>query len=150
MRSALALVLVLVMLTPLGMPVFGLEDITMPETTTENVVEPQAVNLILTFKLDAHKIDDSKLYVNIDLSCVPSVVKCGIKSVKLQRRANSSAKWETALSLDDMLVDGHSFTKKITFGATGHQYRLSVTFYAKKAWYSIQKMEEYSNVITQY
>lgn len=150
MRAVVALTLIFTMMTPLGMPVFGTDSVPLQTTTTENSAEPQALDLILTCKLDARKIDDSRMYVDIDLSCFPTVVKCGIKSVHLQKRKNSSESWKNDLSLDDYLVDGYSFTKRITFGATGYQFRLIATFYAKKAWYSIQKIDSASNVVTMY
>lgn len=147
-RAVIALMLIFTMMTPLGMPVFGTDSIPLQTTTTASAIEPQAVDLILVYSMNARKIDNSRLRVDIDLTCVPSVVKCGIKSVYLQKRKNSSEKWKNDLSLDNYLMDGCTFAKTITFGATGYQFRLVATFYAKKAWYSIQKIDSASNVVS--
>lgn len=149
-RAVIALMLIFTMMTPLGMPVFGTDSIPLQTTTTASAIEPQAVDLILVYSMNARKVDNSRLRVDIDLTCVPSVVKCGIKSVYLQKRKNSSEKWKNDLSLDNYLMDGCTFAKTITFGATGYQFRLIATFYAKKAWYSIQKIDSASNVVTMY
>lgn len=147
-RAVIALMLIFTMMTPLGMPVFGTDSIPLQTTTTASAIEPQAVDLILVYSMNARKVDNSRLRVDIDLTCVPSVVKCGIKSVYLQKRKNSSEKWKNDLSLDNYLMDGCTFAKTITFGATGYQFRLVATFYAKKAWYSIQKIDSASNVVS--
>lgn len=149
-RSIIALSLVLALMTPLGMQTFAAEEITIPEASSAgDLIEPQAVDLILSYALNAHRKSSTRMSVDIDLVCVPSVVKCGLKSARLQSRSSSSDKWETALKLDDYLTDDHTFEDTITFAVNkGDQYRLTGTFYAKKAWYSIQKTEYTSNIVT--
>lgn len=148
-RSLIALLLVLSLSLPMGMTAFGV-DTTPPQTASDgSLIEPQAVDLIVTFRLHMVNIDSARFYAIADMNCVPSVVRCGIKSVVLQERKNSSEKWKTSLKLDNYLVDDYVFTKKLNFGSGPvKQLRLCVTFYAKKAWYSIQKIDYISNVIT--
>ena len=149
-RSVVALSLVLALMMPLGMQTFAAEEITVPDASSAgDFVEPQSVDLIITYSMNAHRKSTTRMYVDIDLNCVPSVVRCGIKYLRVETRTGSSEKWETALKLDNYLVDDYTFEKTITFAVNkGSQYRLTGTFYAKKAWYSIQKTEYTSNVVT--
>ena len=147
-RSIIALSLVLALMTPLGMQTLAAEKVTITEISTGDLVDPQAVDLILSYALTAYKKSNTRLTVDIELNCVPSVVRCGVKSVHLEERSSSSADWENSLTLDNYLVDDNTFDKEITFAVNkGYQYRLTVTYYAKKAWYSIQKKDYASNVV---
>lgn len=147
-RTVISLLLVLTLLTPLGMPAYGTDNTPLPTQQMGDLIEPQAVDLITTFCMNAYRDSPTRVRVEIETNCIPTVVRCGVKSLVLQSRKSSSEKWQKSLSVGDFLDDDCVFAKSITFAVNaGTQYRVVGTHYAKKAWYSIQKIEHTSKVV---
>lgn len=76
------------------------------------------------------------------------VVKSGFKEVVVQRRASSSASWSDYVTYEDLYWDAGSYNlaKSLTV-PTGYQYRVTCIHYAKKNIFSIQKIDNESNII---
>lgn len=81
--------------------------------------------------------------------CSTAVVKCGIRDIKVQRRANSDAEWETYEELDAYYVDSYrcDYEETITISNTNYQYRVTCVNYAKKNIFSVEKIENVSDIV---
>ena len=76
------------------------------------------------------------------------VVKSGFKEVVVQRRASSSSSWTDYITYKDLYIDeiAYNLGKKITV-TTGYQYRVTCIHYAKKNFFSVQKIDNVSNIV---
>ena len=77
------------------------------------------------------------------------VVKSGFKEVVVQRRTSSSASWTDYVTYEDLYVDigSYNLAKALTV-PTGYQYRVTCIHYAKKNIFSVQKIDNVSNILT--
>lgn len=113
--------------------------------TTPNT---RASNLILRYSLGISR-DGNTLYVVGKTSGTAEVVLTGFKEVVIQRRANSSASWSDYITYEDLYIDEivYNLAKAITV-PSGYQYRVTCIHYAKKNIFSVQKIDNVSNILT--
>ena len=107
-----------------------------------------ASGLITNYSIGISK-SGSTLTIAGRTQCVTDVVKCGFSKVTIQRRANSSSSWSNYQTYTSLYVDGYKYTlsKSLTV-ASGYQYRVTCTHYAKKSLLSTQKINNTSNTVT--
>ena len=132
------------------------EDIILSQEEFERIVSPyeksnsyaRTTGLIQLYAIAIEK-SGSNLIIAGKTYCTGDVVKCGFTEVKIQRRKNSSYSWSNYLSYSDMYDNDFSyvFPKKLT-PATGYQYRVTCTHYAKKNILSTEKISNTSNIVT--
>lgn len=84
-----------------------------------------------------------KTYGNAD------VTKCGFSKVTVQRKKSSSTSWSTYKTYYDLYRNATSYllTKELT-PASGYQYRVTCTHYARKNIFSTEKIDNISNIVT--
>ena len=81
-------------------------------------------------------------------SCDLSVVRCGFKGLKVQRRLNSSSSWTTYHDYGNDYIDSDYYA--IGFGLNvepGYQYRLVCKHYAKKNILSIETISNQTGYV---
>lgn len=132
------------------------EDIILSQEEFDRIISPYEKNnsyarttgLIQLYGIAISK-SGSNLIIAGKTICDGTVVKCGFSEVKIQRRKNSSYSWSTYLTYSDMYDNScaYTFTKKLT-PATGYQYRVTCTHYAKKNVLSTEKISNTSNIVT--
>lgn len=116
--------------------------------STNNTDEIQASGLILEFHLILSKKNSTTLTIDGLTHCIPTVVKCGFKELKIQRRPNSSSSWSDYHNYGNDYVDVNSYetVKELTVDP-GYQYRAICKHYGKKNILSIQTISNTSNVV---
>lgn len=114
-------------------------------TADENT---RATGLISLYAIAISKTGTNTLNIAGKTTGTASVVKSGFKEVVVQRRASSSASWTDYVTYEDLYWDevAYVLTKTLTV-PTGYQYRVTCIHYAKKNIFSVQKIENVSNVI---
>ena len=114
-------------------------------TTDENT---RASNLIHAYAIAISKSGTNTLNIAGKTTGTYDVVKSGFKEVVVQRRASSSASWTDYYTYEDLYIDqiGYNLAKSLTV-PTGYQYRVTCIHYAKKNIFSVQKIDNVSNVI---
>lgn len=164
LRSLLALCLVVATLVP---SVFATEPDDLPQwydvqlteeeiaailalnpnnpTTNENT---RASDLISFYSIAINK-NGTTLYIVGKTTGTTQVVKAGFKEVVIQRRVNSSASWSDYITYEDLYWDefAYNLAKAITV-PSGYQYRVTCIHYAKKNFFSVQKINNVSNILT--
>ncbi len=77
------------------------------------------------------------------------VTKCGFTEVIVQRRTNNNSSWSDYLTYEDLYSSSNSYTltKSITV-ASGYQYRVTATHYAKKSLFSTEKITGTTGTLT--
>ncbi len=82
------------------------------------------------------------------MDCGTEVVRCGFEDIIVQRRASSSDSWSFYYQFDDDIVDycSHSTIKAVTT-VKGYEYRVICTLYAKKNFFSVQRINVETNII---
>lgn len=160
-KSVFLICLSIIMMMPIS--AFGAEeeiadweDIILSQEEFDSIMSPyeksnsyaRTVGLIQVYGIALSK-SGSNLIVAGKTFCLSEVVKCGFSEVKIQRRKNSSYSWSTYLTYSDMYSNSFSYTfsKKLT-PATGYQYRVTCTHYAKKNILSTEKINNTSNIVT--
>ena len=118
-----------------------------PNNTTASENE-RATGLIHFYSIAISKSGNT-LYVVGKTTGTADVVKSGFKEVVIQRRANSSASWSDYIVYEDLYISevGYNLAKAITV-PSGYQYRVTCVHYAKKNIFSIQKIDNVSNILT--
>lgn len=113
-----------------------------------NKIEPCASNLITGSSISISKSGNSLIIAGITKGSA-DVTECGFKKVTIQRRKNSSSSWSNYKTYENLYnkSDYYRLSKKITV-ASGYQYRVTCTHYAKKNILSTQKIDKTSNTIT--
>lgn len=109
--------------------------------------DERATGLILTATAAIN--DNYKLLQFVGhISCVENVVKCGFENIVVQRRVSSSASWTDYYTFDDSYSDDsyHNVVKAVTTN-TGYEYRVVCNLYAKKNFFSVQRIDMVSNII---
>ena len=117
--------------------------------TENNENEIQASGLILNYDLTGVKKNSNTLTVYGTTSCNPLVVKCGFKSLKVQRRSNSSSSWSDFYDYGNVYFDSNyaSIARDLPVDP-GYQYRITCTHYAKKNILNTQSISNTSNIVT--
>ena len=110
--------------------------------------DTRATGLIAAYAIAISKSGTNTLNIAGKTTGTSQVVKAGFKEVVVQRRASSSASWTDYVTYEDIYVDMGSYTiaKSLTV-PTGYQYRVTCIHYAKKNIFSVQKIDNVSNVI---
>ncbi len=114
-------------------------------TADENT---RANDLINAWAIAISKSETNTLNISGMTTGTHEVVKSGFKEVVIQRRASSSSSWTDYITYEDVYIDEFAYVlaKKITV-PTGYQYRVTCIHYAKKNFFSVQKIDNVSNVI---
>lgn len=115
-------------------------------TTDENM---RATGLISLYAIAISKSGTNTLNIAGKTSGTTEVVRTGFKEVVVQRRTSSSASWSDYVTYEDLYWDqvAYVLTKTLTV-PTGYQYRVTCIHYAKKNIFSVQKIDNESNIIT--
>ncbi|MBR4050036.1 MAG: hypothetical protein IKK09_06025 [Clostridia bacterium] len=111
--------------------------------------DTRATGLIAAYAMAISKSGTNTLNISGLTTGTTVVVKSGFKEVVVQRRANSSSSWMDYVTYKDIYIDEFAYvlTKSLTV-PTGYQYRVTCVHYAKKNFFSVQKIDNVSNVIT--
>ncbi|MBQ7100513.1 MAG: hypothetical protein IJN81_02690 [Clostridia bacterium] len=114
-------------------------------TADENT---RATGLISAYAIAISKSGTNTLNIAGMTTGTYDVVKSGFKEVVIQRRANSSSDWSDYIVYKDIYVDMGSCNlgRSVTV-TTGYQYRVTCVHYAKKNFFSVQKIDNVSNII---
>ncbi len=114
-------------------------------TTDENT---RASDLISAWAIAISKSGTNTLNIAGLTTGTTEVVKSGFKEVVVQRRASSSASWTDYYTYEDLYINqiAYNLGKSLTV-PTGYQYRVTCIHYAKKNIFSVQKIDNVSNVI---
>ncbi len=118
-----------------------------PNNPTSNA-NTRASDLISFWSIGISK-DGNTLYVVGKTTGTAEVVKSGFKEVVIQRRATSSSSWSDYITYEDLYIDqfAYNLAKSLTV-PSGYQYRVTCVHYAKKNIFSVQKIDNVSNIIT--
>ncbi|MBO5359283.1 MAG: hypothetical protein J6B25_00425 [Clostridia bacterium] len=110
--------------------------------------DTRASNLIHAFAIAISKSGTNTLNIAGKTTGTADVVKSGFKEVVVQRRASSSASWSDYVTYEDLYIDTGSYVlaKSLTV-PNGYQYRVTCIHYAKKNIFSVQKIDNESNII---
>lgn len=132
------------------------EDIELTDEEIEEIfqnnnpsgIQPYATGLINSYNIGIAK-SGSKLLLAAKTYGSASVVKSGFTEIVIQKRKNSSESWITYIKYIDLYVDNNSYllSKSLTV-PTGYQYRATCIHYAKKNIFSVQKINDTSNIVT--
>ena len=111
--------------------------------------DTRASGLISAYAIAISKSGTSTLNIAGKTTGTADVVKTGFKEVVVQRRANSSSSWSDYATYEDLYWDEFTYvlTKSLTV-PTGYQYRVTCVHYAKKNFFSVQKIDNVSNILT--
>ncbi|MGN1122896.1 MAG: hypothetical protein ACI4RR_01015 [Eubacterium sp.] len=112
-----------------------------------NQISTYASGLIIAYSI-AISANGSNLLIAGQTLCEPNVVKCGFTHITIKRRTSSSASWTTYKTYEDIYRENSTYalTKTIAV-ASGYQYRVYCTHYAKKNIFSTEKISNESNVV---
>lgn len=160
--SVISLCLIIVTVVPTVMAVsadipewqdLNLTEEELNEILANNVVYTTSANtrasdLINLWALAISK-ENNVLYIAGRTVGTSEVVKSGFKEVVVQRRASSSASWTDYVTYEDLYIDEFAYNlgKSLTV-PTGYQYRVTCVHYAKKNIFSVQKIDNVSNILT--
>lgn len=132
------------------------EDATLTEEEFNEILAPYVVDntktrasgLITAYGMAISKSGNKlliagKTYGNAD------VTKCGFSKVTVQRKKSSSTSWSTYKTYYDLYRNATSYllTKELT-PASGYQYRVTCTHYARENIFSTEKIDNISNIVT--
>lgn len=133
---------------------FAAEDIevyTTPEIVqfnSEEAVtsgETRASGLILSYSLSVSK-NEKVLTITGTTVCSTDVVRCGFKDLQVERRRYTSGDWEVYHDYGDAYLDDNLCNLSTTLTVEyGYYYRVTCTHYAKKSWWSTQKVDNETN-----
>lgn len=160
--SVIALVTVIATLIPTAFAVSeqvsGLQDLILTEeefnailaNNTIHTVDDntRATGLISAYAIAISKSGTNTLNIAGKTTGTADVVKSGFKEVVVQRRVNSSSSWTDYVTYKDIYIDqiGYVLSKSLTV-TTGYQYRVTCIHYAKKNIFSVQKIDNVSNIV---
>ena len=110
--------------------------------------DTRATGLISAYAIAISKSGTNTQNIAGKTSGTTEVVKTGFKEVVVQRRASSSASWTDYYTYEDLYISeiAYVLAKSLTV-PTGYQYRVTCIHYAKKNIFSVQKIDNVSNVI---
>ena len=113
-----------------------------------NQIAAYTSGLILSYSIGISK-SGSNLVIAGTTFCGSNVKKCGFSVVTIKRRTSSTASWTTYKTYEDLYRDSYSYTLSKTIAvASGYQYKVYCTHYAKKSLLSTEKISNSSNVIS--
>lgn len=118
-----------------------------PNTPKTN--ENSRVSELISFWSIGISKNGNTLYIVGKTTGTAEVVKSGFKEVVIQRRVNSSSAWSDYITYEDLYIDqvGYNLAKSLTV-PSGYQYRVTCVHYAKKNIFSVQKIDNVSNILT--
>ena len=110
--------------------------------------DTRATGLISLYAIAISKSGTNTLNIAGKTTGTTEVVKSGFKEIVVQRRTSSSASWTDYYTYEDVYINEPAYTigKSLTV-PTGYQYRVTCIHYAKKNIFSVQKIDNVSNVI---
>lgn len=115
---------------------------------SENAVasgETRASGLILQYSLAVSK-NEKTLTITGLTYCSTDVVKCGFKDLQVERRRYTSGDWEVYHDYGDVYLEDIACNLSTTLVVEyGYYYRVTCTHYAKKSWWSTQKVDNETN-----
>lgn len=110
--------------------------------------DTRATGLIAAYAMAISKSGTNTLNIAGLTTGTADVVKSGFKEVVVQRRASSSASWSDYVTYEDLYITEIAYNlAKSLIVPTGYQYRVTCIHYAKKNIFSVQKIDNVSNVI---
>lgn len=109
----------------------------------------RASDLIAAWAIAISKSGTNTLNIAGKTTGTTEAVKTGFKEVVVQRRTSSSASWTDYVTYEDLYWDAgaYNLAKSITV-PTGYQYRVTCIHYAKKNIFSVQKIDNVSNILS--
>lgn len=109
--------------------------------------ETRASGLILSYRLSVSKSEKTLTITGLT-NCSVDVVKCGFKDLQVERRRYTSGDWEVYHDYGDVYLDDDLCNLSTTLVVEyGYYYRVTCTHYAKKSWWSTQKVDNETNGI---
>lgn len=135
-------------------PIDDWQDIALTDSEIDDIIalNPQmnnarATGLIMTYGIGVTS-SGSNLVMAGRTICISDVVKCGFSVVTIQHRKSSVYSWTDYRTYTDLYNNYSSYALSKTVAvATGYQYRVTCTHYAKKNVLTTQKINNTSNVI---
>ncbi len=111
--------------------------------------ESRATGLIAAYAIAISKSGTNTLNIAGLTTGTSQVVKAGFKEVVIQRRAINGSTWSDYITYEDLYWDAgaYNLAKSVTV-PSGYDYRVTCIHYAKKNIFSVQKIDNVSNVIT--
>lgn len=108
----------------------------------------RATGLIRSYSLSIEKKSSTLIHIYGITSCDLSVVKCGFKGLKVERRLNSSSSWSTYHDYGNDYIDGSYYAPGYSLTVVpGYQYRLVCKHYAKKNILSVETISNQTGYI---
>lgn len=108
----------------------------------------RATGLIRSYSLTIDKRSSTVLHIYGVTSCDISVVKCGFKDFKVQKRLNSSSSWSTYHDYGNDYIDSDFYAPGYSLTVVpGYQYRVVCKHYAKKNIFSTQTISNQTGYI---
>lgn len=130
-------------------------------TTNSNIFENKDIILFNEFEENTTRVTGliGSYYIGISrdgdymnllakINCIPDVVKCGFKEIKIYRKVTGTTNWTFVRSYEDIYYDGcgHTFATSLQI-LPNFDYRATCIHYAKKNILMTQTIDDYSNVI---
>lgn len=129
------------------------QDISLTDSEIDDIIalnpqaSPRATGLIHTYGIGVTSSGSSLIIAGKTL-CNSDVTKCGFTIVTVQHRKSSQYSWTDYRTYEDLYLNNTAYTLGKTISvATGYQYRVTCTHYAKKNILTTQKINNTSNVI---
>lgn len=111
--------------------------------------ENRESGLIFNYTLQIYRQGSSKLVITGETVCEATVIKCGFKNIKVERRLNNTSSWSEYYNYGNQYVDvnvAHLY-EELTVDS-GYQYRVTCKHYAKKNVLNTQTISNTSNIVT--
>lgn len=108
----------------------------------------RATGLIIDKNLKITK-SGTVLVINGKTTGSLEVKKCGFTKVVVQRKKAGETSWANYITYEDLYSETNSYNlnKSLTV-ASGYQYRVTATHYAKKSLFSTQKIDATTGYLT--
>lgn len=145
-RCLSVLFITIILISVFSVSSFATDNTNKSINTTENSQE-RATGLITNYSISA-TLTGTTLNISGKTIGSSSVVKCGFKSVIVERRSSDSSDWEEYTEYSDLYSDSTSYTltEQLTVSSS-YQYRVTCVHYAKKNIFSVEKIENVSNIV---
>lgn len=154
MKKRIIFIIALIVVASLLVTTSSAEDLPLQGfSSQENALEynelPRESGLILDWGLTIARRGTSTLKIAADMTCDSTVVKCGFKNLKVERRVNSSSPWSEYHDYGNQYVDTFAahFRDELTVDSN-YQYRVTCKHYAKKSILNTQTISNSSNIVT--
>lgn len=146
-RSLSVLFIVMMLLSCFSVNSFATNDTVEALNYSEASGQERATGLITNYSMDI-SLEGSTLNISGKTVGSAEVVKCGFKSIMVERRSSASSDWEEYAEYSDLYAESTSYTfvKQLTV-STNYQYRVTCIHYAKKHILSVEKIENTSNIV---